>query len=223
MVADGVIVIHETIDKFVSGELTGSIGRYLMSIMETKIKESDLRYNHFRYSNPGKKLQRQIFKYRNVFTEHYGYMPTPRQIALDIMSWRFDRGFNKYRYKKKIKQALDLLERNIILIFEINGWPVELNRQIGFEEGGKEVTLGDTISTDNLRSKSKNKYEYIELQDLIYTIFDLLDEEEKLIIGHYFGIWIGNLCYKKLKTKEIIPLLNNKDIQRTWLIARKTK
>lgn len=212
LVADGVLAVQETIDKFVSGETTGSFSDYVWYPIRHDVSQSDLLRGRFTYPHNTKHFIRSIYQYKKYFFDKYGYEPSPRDIASEIMIREMTNHKN-YTEVRLIKVRLDSLEKNIKMIFDLNRWP---------------INLSDTVSEDsdtkyeNLIGIEDHEQLYVEMKDQIESIFDILDDEEKLIIGHYYGIDIGIINYEKLKPIEITRLLKNQ-VKYSRIIDRKNE
>ena len=123
--------------------------------------------------------------------------------------------FKQYTTIDSVKNKLKSIEKNVVLIFELNQWPVKLDDQIDDDDRSSR-TYAESIGKEDTLA------EFIELKDQMESIFAILDDKEKLILGHSFGIHIGDLQYEKLRSEDIIKLLGE-DIKYTAIMDRRRK
>ena len=198
LMADAIIATQELLDDFISGDKSGCFGHYLWSVLRDAIRPSDIRNRNVDPTERTKRLSYSVYAYKRDFELKYGRNPSPREIALEIMTAKMS-DHTKYTNVELVRKHLDTLEKNIILIFELNQWPIELD-DIAYRDEDS-TSKHDIIGTEDCLRID------LEQQDQIEAAFSTLNETEKLILGHTYGIWIGSLHYDKLTPNEIIEKL----------------
>lgn len=188
LVADGIIGAYKLIDDFLSDTRSGSFTKHAWWVIEEHIKKSDFRIRNVNLNKNQKRRRNAIHKYKTDYERKYGFEPTHREIALELLQRRFTT-FDQYRNKEEVKAQLDRTEEMVARTLEIEVPEVTLDGQMTDEESSP--------FSDVIGYRDPN-YSRMELRDQVEAAFSILTEQEKLVIGHRFGLSVDTDHYERL-------------------------